>query len=155
MMKKIYRSLLYASVILLLFATSPAFAQQVVTGKITDVKNQVMPGVNVIKKGTTAGTSTDSNGNFSLEANSEDVLVVSFIGYKSQETKVGSQTKFRFTLEEDVSTLNEVVVVGYGEVRKSDLTGAIASVKGEELTKTVTSGVDQALIGRVAGVSAV
>ncbi len=155
MMKKIYRSLLYASVILLLFATLPAFAQQVVTGKITDVKNQVMPGVNVIKKGTTVGTSTDANGNFSLEANSEDVLVISFIGFKSQETKVGSQTKFRFTLEEDVSTLNEVVVIGYGEVKKSDLTGAIGSIKGEELIKTISSGVDQALIGRVAGVSAV
>lgn len=156
MMKKIYRGVLYASVILLLFTTMQAFAQQqIVTGKITDAKNQAMPGVNVIKKNTTNGTTTDANGNFSIEVSSQDVLVVSFVGYKPQEIPVGSQTKFSVVLEEDVALLDEIVVVGYGEVRKSDLTGAIASVKGEDLTKTVSAGVDQALIGRVAGVSAV
>lgn len=156
MMKKIYRSLVCTSVLLLLLGAVPALAQkQVVNGKIADVAGQGMPGVNIVLKGTTVGTTTDTNGNFSLEAAPDDVLVVSFIGYQTQEISVGNRIRFDVTLSEDVETLSEVVVIGYGEVKKSDLTGAVSSVKGETLQKTITSGVDQALIGRVAGVSAV
>src|SRR5688572_16964719 len=114
MMKKIYRSLVCTSVILLLLGTVSAYAQKrVVTGKITDATNQGMPGVNVILKGTSTGTTTNNEGVFSIEAAPEDVLQVSFIGYKTQEIAVGNQTNITATLEEDVETLNEVVVTGY------------------------------------------
>lgn len=156
MMKKIYRRLSLASVFLLLLGIAHAQTQrQTVTGTITDAGNQTMPGVNILLKGTTQGAVSDVNGAFAIEAGPEDVLVLTFIGYKTQEIRVGEQTKFTIKMEEDVSTLSEVVVIGYGEVKKSDVTGALVSVGGETLTKTVTSGIDQALIGRVAGVSAV
>ncbi len=153
-MKKIYRSLTrWASVMLLLLGFVVANAQQrVVTGRVTDDSGSGMPGVNVVKKGTTIGTATDGNGNFSLEAIDDDVLVISFIGYQSQEIRVGSLTRVDVKLIEDVETLAEVVVVGYGTQKKSDLTGALSSVTGETLRGSVTASVDQALQGRVAGV---
>ncbi len=104
--------------------------------------------------GTSIGTSTDSNGAFSIEANPDAVLVLSFIGYVSQRISVGNQTTLKVALKEDLKTLGEIVVVGYGEVKKSDLTGSVASVKGETLNKSIATGIDQALIGRVAGITA-
>jgi TonB-linked SusC/RagA family outer membrane protein len=154
-MKKIYRSLWFASVFLFLTGLLTAYGQsRVVSGKISDAAGAALPGVNVVIKGTTTGTSTDANGSFSIEASEADVLVVSFIGYEAQEIKVGNQTTINLGLKEDIRTLEEVVVIGYGEVKKSDLTGSVASVKGETLNRTVTTGIDQALIGRVAGITA-
>jgi TonB-linked SusC/RagA family outer membrane protein len=153
MMKQIYRSLCVASVFFLLLGLTVANAQtHVVTGKIGDASGQGIPGVNIIKKGTTVGSTTDANGNFSIEATDQDILVVSFIGYLTEEVTVGNQTKIDVLLNEDIATLQEVVVVGYGEQKKSDVTGAISSVNGENLRGTVTASVDQALQGRVAGV---
>jgi len=153
-MMKFYRSAIrLASVLLLLLCVLAAHAQQrVLTGKITDAAGTGMPGVNVIKKGTTVGTTTDGSGSYSLEAADEDILVISFIGYQTQELKVGSQTKINLVLAEDIETLGEVVVIGYGEQKKSDLTGAISSVSGDALRGSVTASFDQALQGRVAGV---
>jgi TonB-dependent starch-binding outer membrane protein SusC len=154
-MKKVYRSCktLASVFLLLLLACITAFAQQkVVTGTIRDPQGIGMPGVNVLKKGTTVGTSTDAEGKFSLEVSEADVLVLSFIGYESQEIKVGAQTNFDVTLVEDVATLSEVVVVGYGTQKKSDLTGAVSSLSGESLRGSVTTSFDQALQGRMAGV---
>lgn len=154
-MQKIYRRLLRsASVFLFLlgFVAAVSAQQRPVTGSVKDVSGSGMPGVNVIKKGTTIGTATDANGNFSIEAADDDVLVISFIGYLTQEIRVGSQSRIEIALTEDISTLQEVVVVGYGTQKKSDLTGAIASVSGENLRGTITASADQALQGRVAGV---
>jgi TonB-linked SusC/RagA family outer membrane protein len=155
-MRQNYRSLSkLASVLFLLGISAAAFGQaQVVTGKVTDEKGATLPGVNVVVKGTTTGTSTDAEGNFIIEASQSDVLVFSFIGYTPQEVRVGSQTSFNVALSEDVKTLQEVVVIGYGEVRRSDLAGSVASVKGETLNQTIATGIDQALIGRVAGITA-
>src|SRR5436190_16786055 len=117
-MKKIYRSLQRTSfVILFLMITSLcAYAQKhVVTGTVTEPSGGTFPGVNVLIKGTAVGTATDADGKFSIEATESDVLIFSFIGYKSQEVMVGNQTSLSIQLAEDVSTLNEVVVVGYGE----------------------------------------
>jgi len=137
----------------LLFVGSTAFSQDVpVTGVVKDQSGGTLPGVNVVIKGTTRGTTTDAAGAFTIDAKSGDVLVVSFIGFKSQEITIGSETKLSVTIEEDIASLGEVVVVGYGTQRKSDLTGAVSNVSGEELRGTVTASVDQALIGRVAGV---
>ena len=114
-----------------------------VSGVVKDSHNEPLPGVSVIIKGTSRGTNTDATGKFTVEvSNQEEVLIFSFVGFKSQEVKVGTQTVFDITLEEDVNTLSEVVVVGYGEVKKSDLIGLVVVVKGSDLNKVSTFSVD-------------
>ncbi len=110
-------------------------------------------GANVMIKGSTNGTITDFDGNFSIQAKAGDVLQVSFMGYKPQDVKVQNAGPLRITLVPDNVQLQEVVAIGYGVMKKSDLTGAVSSVSAEELTKTPVAGLDQALQGRVAGVT--
>jgi TonB-dependent starch-binding outer membrane protein SusC len=154
-MKNLYLKLRYGLLALLFIAKlSTAVGQQVVKGTVVDQGGQIMPGVNIMIKNTGTGTTTDANGAFSIEAKSDDVLTFSFIGYTPKEVAVGNQSNINVTLQEDVSLLNEVVVIGYGEVKKSDLTGSVASVKGETLNQSIATGIDQALIGRVAGITA-
>lgn len=125
-----------------------------ISGKITDENGDPLPGANILEKGTTNGTTSDVDGNFTLSVMGENsVLVFSFIGYTTREVPVGNQTTFTIQLEPDMRTLNEVVVVGYGTVKKSDLTGAVSSVKGEELTAYPAIDAVQALQGRAAGVN--
>jgi TonB-dependent starch-binding outer membrane protein SusC len=127
----------------------------VVTGKVVDTDNQPLPGVNVILKGTTIGTATDADGSYRLNVPDEQsggILVFSFIGFATQEVSIGGRTVIDIGLTPDISSLDEVVVVGYGEVRKSDLTGSVASVKKEQLTAFPTTNAVQALAGRAAGV---
>ncbi len=109
-------------------------------------------GANIMVKGTTNGTITDFDGNFSLQAKSGDVLLISYMGYKSQEVKA-TASPMRITLKPDNVMLEEVVAVGYGTMKKSDLTSAITSVSADELMKAPVSGLDQALQGRAAGVT--
>lgn len=153
-MNKFYRSLIRsATVLLLLILSLSALAQKrVVTGKITDVAGNPIPGVNVILKGTTTGTATDGNGAFSIEASTNDVLQVSFIGFVTQEIAVGNQTNIDIRMEEDVATLDEVVIVGYGEMRRADLTSAQTSITSKDIQKTVNTTIEQAIQGRAAGV---
>ena len=150
-MMKHYKRLIYAFVVCFLAATGSSFAQ-IVSGKVTDASSQPMPGVNVIKKGTATGTTTDASGSFAIEANDDDVLVFSFIGYTTQEIRVGNQTNIGVTLTEDVVALSEVVVVGYGTQRKSDLTGSVASVGAAKLSQSMVGNLDQAFQGKIAGV---
>lgn len=124
-----------------------------VQGKVTDENGQPVPGVNIVEKGTVNGTATDSNGKYSLMVQSNDaVLVFSFIGYETREVTVGQQTIIDISLSADIQTLSEVVVVGYGETKKSDLTGAVASVPVEDIKKMPLTSIDQSLQGRAAGV---
>ncbi len=124
-----------------------------VTGKITDSSGSPLPGVSVVIKGTTSGTITDSNGNFLLSNIPENTtLQFSFIGMKMQEVTVGSKTTINISLSEEMIGVDEVVVVGYGTVKKSDLTGSVSSVKAAELLQMPTQRVDQAIQGRSAGV---
>lgn len=111
-----------------------------------------MPGVNVVIKGTTTGTVTDVNGNFTINAGENDVLVVSFIGYKAQEVPVGTQTTVDVALADDLTTLDEVVVVGYGVQDKKVVTGATVAVKTDDLMKTNSLRLEQALQGQTPGV---
>ncbi|HLT79563.1 MAG TPA: TonB-dependent receptor [Cyclobacteriaceae bacterium] len=153
-MKIVYRSLARAVVaVLLLLGFASAYGQQrVVTGHVTDDSGSAIPGVNVLKKGTTAGTTTDGNGRFSIEASEEDVLMFAFIGYVTQEIRVGTQTTIDVTLSEDVTTLSEVVVWGYGEMRRADLTTAQTSISTADIERTVNTTLEQAIQGRSAGV---
>ncbi|HET7179069.1 MAG TPA: SusC/RagA family TonB-linked outer membrane protein, partial [Chryseosolibacter sp.] len=124
-----------------------------ISGRVTSDNGDALPGVNVVEKGTTNGTVTNNNGEYTLTvANENATLVFSFIGYINQEVAVGGRSAIDVTLMEDVTSLQEVVVVGYGTQKKSDLTGAITSVKAEDLTLMPTQRVDQALQGRAAGV---
>lgn len=124
-----------------------------VTGKVIDAMGE-LPGVSVVIKGTSNGTITDLMGQFTLSnVKSSDVLVFSFIGYKTQEITVGNQKNISVTMEEDTQTLDEVVVVGYQEVRKGDLTGSVAKANMKDLLSAPVASFDQALGGRIAGVN--
>ncbi len=114
--------------------------------------NLPLPGVSVILKGTSTGTTTDMDGKFKLNVADNSVLSLSYIGFKTQEVEVGNQSTLNITLAPDLEQLEEVVVVGYGTVKKSDLTGSVSSVKSEELTAYPAIGAVQALQGRAAGV---
>ncbi|MBN2762565.1 MAG: SusC/RagA family TonB-linked outer membrane protein, partial [Bacteroidales bacterium] len=128
----------------------PAQVQGVVTSA-TD--NLPLPGVNIVEKGTQNGTVTDVNGRYTIALSNPDaILVFSFIGYLSEETNVADQTVIDISLIEDIQKLDEVVVIGYGTAKKSDLTGAVASVTEETLRSSISTNIDQALQGRVAGV---
>lgn len=124
-----------------------------VSGRVTDENAMPLPGVNVIEKGSRNGTVTDNEGRFRLSvADERAVLVFSFIGYQPSEVTVGSQSEFDIRLQTDVTSLDEVVVVGYGTVKKSDLTGAVSSVDGKEIKSVPVVALDRAMQGRAAGV---
>ncbi|TNJ47033.1 TonB-dependent receptor [Tamlana fucoidanivorans] len=130
-----------------------ANAQQTINGTVVDEAGVGIPGANVIVKGTTTGSVTDFDGNFSISASASDVLEISFIGYVTQSITVGNQTKINVTLIEDAAELDEVVVIGYGTAKKSDLTGAVSQVSAKSFEKQPLTRVEDALSGRAAGVT--
>lgn len=131
-----------------------AFAQNQIKGHVADATGEPIIGANVTVKGTTTGTITDIDGNFTLEVESTDgTLVVSFIGYKSVEAKMNGTAPINVVLQEDTETLDEVVVVGYGTQNRKSLTGAISDVKSESLTRSVSTTTAGALTGKIAGIS--
>jgi TonB-linked SusC/RagA family outer membrane protein len=125
---------------------------QVISGKVTAESGEPVPGVNVILKGTTVGTATGIDGNYTIDAPVDGTLIFSFIGYHTQEVAINGRTTINVTLAEDFQSLEEVVVVGYGTVRKSDITGSVSSVKGKEINAFPTANVMQSLAGRASGV---
>ena len=124
-----------------------------INGTVFDAKGEPIIGANVRVKGSTLGTITDLDGVFSLDVPENAILEVSYIGYESQTVHVADKTQFSFILKEDTEVLEDVVVIGYGSVKKSNLTGAVASVKMEEVPQTATTEVSNLLIGRVPGLS--
>lgn len=122
-------------------------------GVVVDAKGVTIPGVNILIKGTTIGVSSDIEGKFSINAQKGNILIFSFIGYKTVELPVTGQNNINVKMDEDSEALEEVVVVGYGSMKKSDLTGAIASVDAEKLASKSTINPAEALQGQVAGVS--
>jgi TonB-dependent SusC/RagA subfamily outer membrane receptor len=125
-----------------------------VTGKVTSAEDgEALPGVNVIVKGTSTGAVTDMEGKYRITApNDNDILVFSFIGFTKQEIAINGRTSINVALEVDVQSLSEVIVVGYGAVKKSDLTGSVSSVKMEDLKGIPLTSIDQGLGGRASGV---
>ena len=143
------------SCLILMFLSISMVAQKVpVSGTVSDQTGPVI-GASVIEKGTTNGTMTDNDGHFTLTVGKGAVIEISSIGYKTQEITVGAQTNFTVTLSEDNEFLDEVVVVGYGSMKKSDLAGASVSMKESDLKGSIISSLDQSLQGRAAGVTAV
>lgn len=140
---------------LLFVSMASAFAQGLaIKGKVTDVSGAGLPGATVMVKGTTVAASTDVEGNYTLTAPSgTGVLVVSYIGYVSKEVAINNQTTINVAMVSDAKALDEIVVVGYGTQRKSDITGSVAVVDAEEMKKVSTNDVGNMLQGRVAGVN--
>ena len=130
--------------------------EMLVRGKVLDEKQLALPGANIMIKGTTLGTVTDIDGNFSINApNSSSVLVISFLGYFTQEVTINNQNNFSISMVPNLDDLGEVVVVGYGTQRKIETTGSISSVKSAEIMQTPVANVAQGLQGRVAGLQVV
>ena len=124
-----------------------------ISGTVTDaLTEEPIPGVNILIKGTTSGTITDVDGNFNLEADSENTLVFSSVGYTTIEVAVGNNTVFNISLQEDITALSEVVVVGYGTQEKRDVTAAIGSVSGDQIKAIPVASSVEALQGQLAGV---
>lgn len=128
--------------------------ERTVSGRVTSAEDgSAAPGVNVIVKGTTQGTATNASGDFSIGVpNSESVLVFSFIGFKTQEVKVGNQTNITVSMELDATQLTEVVVTGYNTQNKREISGSVSTVKGEVVERVPLASFDQALQGQFAGV---
>ena len=127
--------------------------QKTVSGKVTDENGGSIAGANVTVKGTTVGVMTDADGKYRLTVpENATTLVISFVGYLAQEVPIGNKSVINVALVANIQALSEIVVVGYGQQRKSDITGAISSVKGQELVQLPMQRVDQALQGRAAGV---
>lgn len=137
---------------LAVLCVSFSFAQKKITGKIVTQNGDALAGVSIQIKGTSAGTTSDNVGEFSITVNSGATLVISHIGYKAQEIVIKNQTSVSIVLEEEKNELTQVVVIGYGTVKKSDLTGSVVSVKSEDLKAIPATSFDQQLQGRAAGV---
>uniref|UniRef100_UPI003592EE26 SusC/RagA family TonB-linked outer membrane protein n=1 Tax=Pricia sp. TaxID=2268138 RepID=UPI003592EE26 len=134
--------------------SSFSYSQKTVTGTVIATEDGTpIPGVNVIVKGTSNGTSTDFDGNYTIDIASNSVLTFSYLGFIAQDIDVGEKSVIDVSLKEDVSALDEVVVIGYGTTKKSDITGSVSSVKSEELAAFPVLNAEQALQGRAAGVA--
>jgi TonB-linked SusC/RagA family outer membrane protein len=140
--------------LLCLLMTNQIHAQTTtIEGTVKDAAGLSLPGVNVLEKGTKNGTSTDFDGHYKIKlTNPKAVLSFSFIGFKTVEIPASGKTKVDATLAEDSNSLNEVVVIGYGTSKKSDLTGAVSTISGNDLKKVPVANVAEALTGRIAGV---
>ena len=148
------RPFIKATTLLLMFLFSlPILAQKVVTGSVVDVNGNPLIGVNVMKVGTSSGVITDLDGLFKIEVNEGDELNFSFIGFSSKKVKIKNQASLRVVLLEDTETLDEVVVVGYGVMKKRDLTGSVNSVSNKTLISSGQNSTLGALRGQNAGVS--
>tara|TARA_R110002051_G_scaffold119846_1_gene193117 strand:- start:208 stop:3543 length:3336 start_codon:yes stop_codon:yes gene_type:complete len=125
----------------------------IVSGVVLDQEGTPLPGANILEKGTTNGTQTDFDGNYSLTVKGgEAILVITYIGFSTQELPVAGQSKINITLAESAAALDEIIVVGYGTQKKSDLTGSVSSLKSEDLNPGANASVDQMMLGRAAGV---
>lgn len=131
-----------------LFLSVNTFAQQIV---VKDTTGEPIIGANVIVKGTTNGTITDFDGNFLLNANKGDIIIISFIGYRSQEAQAAAS--MNIILKDDTELLDEVVVIGYGSVKKDDLSGSVVAIKAEEMNKGAVTSPQELIMGKVPGLS--
>ncbi len=135
------------------FKTEATLFQQTVSGTVTDETGSPLPGATVLEKGTTNGTTTDFDGNFTITAAENAILEISYLGYSTQETPVQGRTSVTVQMNPDAEQLEDVVVVGYGTQKKSDVTGSIASVDSENFNKGVVANPGQLLQGKLAGVN--
>ena len=146
---------LCALVFFLLFSMHIIAQEKTISGVISDEDTNPLPGVNVFIKNTKIGTATDFDGNYSISANSGDILQISFVGFESQEIEVGDNININISMVTDYANLDEVVITGYGTTRKKDLVSSISQIKGDALENQPVARVDNMLQGRAAGVNVV
>ena len=140
-------------VLMALFSNAIAQNQRTISGTILDPDGETIIGVNIVIKGTTTGTVSDINGSYELSADSDEtIFVFSFIGFRTIEARVGTRTTIDINMEIETSTLDEIVVTGYGTQKKIDLTGAVGVVSADEIATRPITKASQALQGRIAGV---
>lgn len=152
--KNYFKGMMLLVLFVALFSPTNLWAQNIqLTGVVTDASNEPIVGASVVEKGTTNGVITDYDGNFTLNVPAKATIVISYVGYQTQEIAVNGRNHIKTILKEDTELLDEVVVVGYGTMKKSDMTGAISSVDVEELTKRTTTNPAEALQGKIAGVN--
>lgn len=145
--------LIFKLLFILCFSVS-IYGQQKITGKVTSaLENESLVGATILIKGTTNGTITDLDGKYSITASPQDTLVISLVGFEKLNEIVGNRTVVDISLIPDIQTLSDVVVIGYGTVRKVDLTGAVSSIKAADLPKTATTSIDNMLQGKAAGLN--
>jgi len=141
---------------LLLFCTTAAFGQgRAITGTVIDEKGEPVIGASVTEKGTANGAITDVDGKFNLRISERAVLLISYIGYQTVEQAVGNQQSVTVTLKEDTKSLEELVVIGYGTVKKKDLTGAVGSLRRKDVGDVSVVNVEQMIQGHIAGVDVI
>ncbi|WP_373400022.1 TonB-dependent receptor plug domain-containing protein [Algoriphagus halophilus] len=128
-------------------------AQQEIRGKIIDDLGSPLPGASILLKGTTTGTISDIDGNYSIKANQGDIIIYTFIGFNAVEKTVGSSSEINIQMMPDTQSLEEVVVIGYGTQSKKEITGAVGQVKADVISKAPVSDVGEAIQGQVAGVN--
>ena len=150
---KVRNKTFFMYLMIFLFLPAISFAQSKVTGTVKDNNGKSLSNVSVVVKNTSTGTTTDESGKFSISAQPADVLVFSFTGFESKEIKVNNQNNLTVSLNTKANSLNEVVVVGYGRVKKKDLTGSVAVVNVESMNKVPTGSIENQLQGQAAGVS--
>ena len=143
---------LLVAVVAMALSVTTSFAQQTVTGLVTDVNGDPLPGVVVMIKGTNTGTTTDDGGLYSISAQPNQTLVFTSLGMETMEYRVGNRTKLDVELREDTTLLDEVVVVGYGTQKKIHVTGSVSAVSGTELKKATATNVSQQLVGKLPGI---
>ncbi|MCG8322642.1 MAG: TonB-dependent receptor [Cytophagales bacterium] len=156
-MKNLFTNRMQALVLIFYFITPFAYAQErTVSGTVTDSNGGPLPGVSILIEGTSRGTTSDADGNYSLAVpDTESTLIFSFVGYTTERMVVGNQSEINISLIEDISQLEELVVVGYGTQQKRDVTGAISQVKGQDFENLPVASSSQALQGRAAGVQVI
>jgi len=153
-MTKLYLYVCRYLTVLLLCGATTAFAQSTVTGKVTSSEDgAALPGVNILEKGTSNGTVTDTDGNFTISVGANATLILSFVGFTSQEVAVGSQTSLDIKMASDVKALSEVIVTGYGSQEKKEITGAVVSLDNKDFNKGNINDPTQLMQGKVAGLS--
>ncbi|GCC53144.1 TonB-dependent receptor [Chryseotalea sanaruensis] len=154
-MLKFYEARKNLLLLLLLLVGTSAWAQEVrVSGRVTSSDDgSPLPGVNIAEKGTSNGTISDTNGNYGLAVKSGSTLIFSFVGYASQEVEIGGRTTIDIVLETDILALSEIVVVGYGQQEKKDITGAVTDISTKDFNRGVITSPQDLLVGKLAGVS--
>lgn len=153
-MKKCYLFFRLCLVIPVVLMVHQVQAQNTVTGTVTSLdEREPLPGVNVIVQGTSTGTTTDLDGTYRLDVPDEATLIFSYVGYLSQEIEVGNRSVINVSLDPDISQLEEIVVVGYGTQKKSDITGSVASIPEQRLNQVPNTNFAQAIQGSIPGVT--
>ncbi|WP_303317318.1 SusC/RagA family TonB-linked outer membrane protein [Flavivirga abyssicola] len=148
-MKSFTKQLLFFMLVLPVYI----FGQNTLKGTVTELPNSIpLPGVNVVIKGTTTGTTTDFDGNYQIQVNNGDIIMFSYIGYQSQEIQYTGQASLNIQLAEDTAQLEEIVIIGYGSVKKEDLTGSVDVVSSKDFNKGTVVSADQLLNGKAPGV---